>query len=209
MVHTTLETILAEHPPTREYNGIGYRPICITAGFPCQDVSHAGRGAGLAGERSGLWRETCGAIRLVRPLYALLENVAALLGRGMGDVQGDLAESGYDTEWDCIPASAVGAPHQRDRVWILAYPQCSGLSGHIFQKLGWLCCVKGKTYAKFGNRNVPCGISWEGDGEHLSLDDGISRQMASCAVKGYGNAIVPQIPEIIFREIVSLTIDTW
>jgi len=94
----------------------------IVGGFPCQDLSNAGRRAGLSGARSGLYRELVRAIRVVRPRYAVLENVAALLGRGMGLVLGDLAESGYDTEWDCIPASAVGAPHQRDRVWIVAHP---------------------------------------------------------------------------------------
>lgn len=93
----------------------------ICGGFPCQDISHAGRGAGISGKRSGLWRSMARAIRVVRPRYALVENVAALLGRGMGRVCGDLAESGYDAEWDCIPASAVGAPHRRDRVWIVAH----------------------------------------------------------------------------------------
>jgi DNA (cytosine-5)-methyltransferase 1 len=94
----------------------------IVGGFPCQDLSNAGRRAGLSGARSGLYRHLVRAIRVVRPLRAVLENVAALLGRGMGTVLGDLAESGYDAEWDCLPASAVGAPHQRDRVWIVAHP---------------------------------------------------------------------------------------
>ena len=94
----------------------------ICGGFPCQDISTAGNGAGLAGERSGLWRELLRAIRVVRPKFAVVENVAALLSRGMGTVLGDLAEIGYDAEWHCIPASAVGAPHRRDRVWIVADP---------------------------------------------------------------------------------------
>ncbi len=92
----------------------------VCGGFPCQDISLAGDGAGLAGERSGLWRELLRAIRVVRPRYAIVENVAALLSRGMGTVLGDMAEVGYDAEWHCIPASAVGAPHRRDRVWIVA-----------------------------------------------------------------------------------------
>ena len=94
----------------------------ITAGFPCQDISLAGAGAGLAGSRSGLYRHVIRALRLVRPKFAILENVAALLGRGLGTVLGDLAEVGYDAEWHCIPASAVGAPHRRDRIWIVAHP---------------------------------------------------------------------------------------
>lgn len=99
----------------------------ICAGFPCQDLSVAGRGAGLAGARSGLFRELVRAIRLVRPRYAILENVAALLSRGMGTVLGELAEGGYDAQWDCIPASSVGAPHRRDRVWIVAHASGSQL----------------------------------------------------------------------------------
>jgi DNA (cytosine-5)-methyltransferase 1 len=94
----------------------------ICGGFPCQDISNAGDRAGISGERSGLWRQLARAIRMVRPKYALVENVAALLGRGMGRVCGDLAARRYDAEWDCIPAAAVGAHHQRDRIWILAYP---------------------------------------------------------------------------------------
>jgi len=92
----------------------------ITGGFPCQDISLAGRGAGLSGKRSGLYRHLVDALRVVRPRYAILENVAALLGRGMGTVLGDLVEIGYDAEWHCIPASSVGARHQRDRIWIVA-----------------------------------------------------------------------------------------
>jgi DNA (cytosine-5)-methyltransferase 1 len=93
----------------------------VVGGFPCQDVSHAGKRAGLAGERSGLYRELVRALRLVRPQYAIVENVAALLGDGMGTVLGDMAESGFDLEWDCVPAEAIGAPHERDRVWIVAH----------------------------------------------------------------------------------------
>lgn len=93
----------------------------IVGGFPCQDVSLAGRRAGLAGERSGLYRELVRAIRVVRPRHAIVENVAALLSDGMGTVLGDLAESGVDAEWDCVPAFTVGAPHERDRVWIVTH----------------------------------------------------------------------------------------
>lgn len=92
----------------------------ICGGFPCQDISLAGTGAGLAGERSGLWWEFARIIREVGPRFVLVENVSALLTRGLGTVLGELASLGYDAEWDCVPASAVGAPHQRDRVWIIA-----------------------------------------------------------------------------------------
>jgi len=101
-------------------NGIAVDVIC--GGFPCQDLSTAGRGAGLAGERSGLWSEIARLVGELRPSYVIVENVSALLGRGLGTVLGDLAEVGYNAEWHCIPASAVGAPHRRDRIWIIAYP---------------------------------------------------------------------------------------
>jgi DNA (cytosine-5)-methyltransferase 1 len=101
----------------------------LCGGFPCQDISVAGRGEGIDGARSGLWGEYARLIRDLRPRYVIVENVAALLARGMERVLGDLAACGYDAEWDCIPASAVGAPHRRDRVWLVAYPQRSGRAG--------------------------------------------------------------------------------
>jgi DNA (cytosine-5)-methyltransferase 1 len=97
----------------------------ICGGFPCQPHSTAGRRLASADERD-LWGEFLRAIRGVQPRWVVAENVSGLLssesGRFFGRVLGDLAESGYDAEWDCIPASAVGAPHRRDRVWIIAYP---------------------------------------------------------------------------------------
>jgi DNA (cytosine-5)-methyltransferase 1 len=101
----------------------------LAGGFPCQDLSYAGKGVGLSGERSGLWREFKRAICVVRPRYVLVENVPGLLGRGMGVVLGDLASLGYDAEWQSLPAAAFGAPHLRWRVFIIAYPRgdrCSG-----------------------------------------------------------------------------------
>ena len=103
-------------PPTHD----GYSVDLVCGGFPCQDISLAGKGAGLAGARSGLWHEFARIIGDLRPRYVVVENVAALLNRGMGTVLGDLSSLGYDAEWHVIPASAVGAPHRRDRVWIVA-----------------------------------------------------------------------------------------
>lgn len=95
----------------------------ICGGFPCQDISFAGKGAGIAeGTRSGLWAFYADAVRVLRPGGVLVENVAAILSRGIDRVLGDLAACGYDAEWDCIPASAVGAPHRRDRAFVIAYP---------------------------------------------------------------------------------------
>ena len=104
-------------------DGISVDVIC--GGFPCQDISYAGGGAGMEGARSGLWSEIARLVGELRPQYVIVENVSALLSRGLGRVLGDLAEIGYDAEWHCIPASAVGAPHIRDRIWIIAYPQHS------------------------------------------------------------------------------------
>ncbi len=100
---------------------VGVPVHVITGGFPCQDISLAGKGAGLEGERSGLWFQFHRLIKEIQPRYAIIENVSALRSRGLDAVISGLAEIGYDAEWHCIPASAVGAPHQRDRVWITAY----------------------------------------------------------------------------------------
>ena len=102
-----------------EADGIAVDAIC--GGFPCQDISNAGNGAGLEGERSGLWFEFRRLIDEIRPAWVFIENVSALRSRGLEVVLGGLAALGYDAEWHCIPASAVGAPHQRDRVWIVAH----------------------------------------------------------------------------------------
>jgi DNA (cytosine-5)-methyltransferase 1 len=93
----------------------------IAGGFPCQDISYAGLGAGLGGERSGLFFEAVRLVRELQPRAVVLENVSALLTRGLDRVLGTLAEIGYDAEWHCIPAAYVGATHIRDRVFILAY----------------------------------------------------------------------------------------
>lgn len=99
----------------------GWRVDLIAGGFPCQDISYAGAGAGLSGKRSGLWFELARVVRTLEPRYVLVENVAALLTRGLDAVLGTLASLGYDAEWFCLPAAAVGAPHIRDRVFIVAY----------------------------------------------------------------------------------------
>jgi len=107
-------------------DGVGAVDV-VCGGFPCQDVSNAGTREGLAGERSGLWREFARLLGELRPRYAIVENVSALLGRGFDCVLGDLAALGFDAEWHCIPASYVGAPHRRDRVWVVAYANSEAL----------------------------------------------------------------------------------
>lgn len=120
--------VLTKHWPNvpkygdiRELTGAELEPVdCIAGGFPCQPVSLAGKRLAQSDER-WLWPEFARLIRILRPYTALLENVPGLLSAGMGRVLGDLAEIGYDAEWDCIPASAVGAPHLRYRIFIVAY----------------------------------------------------------------------------------------
>lgn len=98
----------------------GHRPLLVSGGFPCQDISLAGHGAGLDGARSGLWSEMRRVIAEFQPEYVLAENVAALRGRGLDRVIADLTDLGYNVKWDCLPAAAVGAPHMRDRMFIAA-----------------------------------------------------------------------------------------
>ena len=92
----------------------------ISAGWPCQDISTAGKGAGLDGKRSGLWVHVARILGEVLPPYAILENSPALTCRGLGRVLGDLASLGYDARWGVLGARHVGAPHKRDRIWIVA-----------------------------------------------------------------------------------------
>jgi DNA (cytosine-5)-methyltransferase 1 len=130
--------VLARHFPeaqrfedVREVGAGNLAPVdVICGGFPCQDLSAAGRGAGLDGARSGLWTEFARIVRELRPRYVVVENVPALLtGKGkrwdrapVGRVLGDLAEAGYDAEWACLSAREFGAPHLRKRIWLVAYP---------------------------------------------------------------------------------------
>lgn len=93
----------------------------IAGGFPCQDISSAGKGAGITGEKSRLWYDMLRIIRVVRPRFVLVENSPNLLSRGMREVLGGLTESGYNAEWQVVGANDVGAPHKRKRIWIVAY----------------------------------------------------------------------------------------
>lgn len=132
--------VLAKHFPDAPNHGditaIDFTTVehvdMLVGGFPCQDISNAGKREGITGERSGLWKEYARAIRELRPRYVVVENVAALKSRGLDVVLGDLAQLGYDAEWCVFGADDVGAPHRRDRLWILAYrpfqwaDECSG-----------------------------------------------------------------------------------
>jgi len=97
----------------------------VAGGFPCQDISAAGKGAGIDGQRSGMWRHMARIVGEVRPRYVLVENSPILTSRGLGVVLGDLAALGYDAEWCVLGASDAGAPHRRERIWIMAYAKMS------------------------------------------------------------------------------------
>ena len=171
-------------------DGISVDVIC--GGFPCQDISLAWKGAGLAGERSGLWYEFHRLIEEIKPRYAIIENVAALRSRGLDAVLGSLAAIGYDAEWHCIPASAVGAPHRRDRIWIVAYPNYEGQSISTVdaetQRLRII--IKNGEWSR-----------WAGKPADVRMDDGLPNGMDR--LKALGNAVVPQIPKIIGKAVMS------
>ena len=102
------------------FDGKPWRGIAdvVSGGFPCQDISSAGKGAGIDGERSGMWREMARIIHEVRPRFVFVENSPMLTSRGLGVVLGDLAKMGFDAKWGVLGANSVGAPHQRERIWI-------------------------------------------------------------------------------------------
>lgn len=112
----------------RTFDGRPWRGVVdvVSGGFPCQDISAAGKGAGIDGDRSGLWVEMARIVREVRPRYVFVENSPALTSRGLGRVLGDLAEMGFDAQWGVIGADAAGAPHYRERIWIVAHPHGNG-----------------------------------------------------------------------------------
>jgi DNA (cytosine-5)-methyltransferase 1 len=110
------------------FNGKPWRGLVdvVSGGFPCQDISSAGRGAGITGERSGMWKHMARIIGEVRPRYVLVENSPVLTSRGLGVVLGDLAALGYDAEWGVLGAVHAGGDHERERIWILAADSACG-----------------------------------------------------------------------------------
>jgi DNA (cytosine-5)-methyltransferase 1 len=199
----------ARHEDVRHVGAANLASVdVICGGFPCQDLSVAGKGAGLDGARSGLWSEYVRIVRELRPRYVVVENVSALLGRGLGTVLGDLAACGYDAEWDCIPASAVGAPQQRDRLWIVAYvPDAAGFDGAARSGLG-----AGGSWRPSppvgGLLSRPLASEWDasrpwaaGEPDVLRTAHGVPEALDR--LKALGNALVPQVAEWIGERIMS------
>ncbi len=118
----------------------------ISGGFPCQDISAAGKGAGITGARSGLWSEMARIIGEVRPRFVFVENSPLLVSRGLAVVLGDLAALGYDARWGVLGAEHAGAPHKRHRLWIVAYPGSRWRQDHELCTGGKVLGV-GSTYA--------------------------------------------------------------
>ncbi len=211
-------------------DGIEVDAIC--GGFPCQDISLAGKGAGLSGQRSGLWSEYARLIHELRPKVVIVENVAALRNRGLDRVLGEMAALGYDAEWHCIPASSVGAPHRRDRIWIVAYPVSDQLWHEPRRGCGPNGTGAGEPADDGREELVADANSGDGLGRGGAVQVGrfpLAREIADYGdaartqwrtepdvgrvahgvparvhrLRALGNAVVPQIPEIIGKAIMA------
>jgi DNA (cytosine-5)-methyltransferase 1 len=166
----------------------------ICGGFPCQDISTAGKGAGLSGERSGLFFELMRVVREMEPRFILLENVSALLVRGMDSVLGELAQVGFDAIWHCVTAASVGAPHRRDRIFIIGY-RPSSLADTVSER-----GRGGETRGQDAeNAWQPSTSPWDGwwdiEPDVGRVAHGIPRRVDR--LRGLGNAVVPQVAEFV------------
>lgn len=177
-------------------DGIIANVIC--GGFPCQDISYAGTGAGIGGERSGLFFELVRLIRELEPRIIILENVAALLERGITNVLGSLSDLGYNAEWDTISACSVGHSHVRRRVFIVAYANGiygrAGLRDSLARAFREIQACDSFTSARVSQRARMANPS-ELYGGANGVPDRLHRNRA------IGNAVVPQIQELIGRAI--------
>lgn len=154
----------------------------VSGGFPCQDISIAGKGAGLSGERSGLWSEFARIVGEVRPDHVFVENSPVLTSRGLGRVLGDLAALGFDARWGVLGAAAIGARHKRERIWIVAHRMRQGLSGNRSQSPG---------SDRQHGRRVPAPSDW------WATEPDVGRVAYGVAgrvdrIKAIGNGQVPQ-----------------
>jgi DNA (cytosine-5)-methyltransferase 1 len=167
----------------------------VCGGFPCQDISAAGKGAGITGERSGLWGEMARIIGEIRPKYAFVENSPMLTLRGLDRVLGDLSEMGYDARWGVVGACHVGAPHRRERIWILAYPISTRHKNR-------LCIGKEKGHTTHGNRNK--NSAWTSDSIKPCSSSLVDRNVDGVAhrvdrLKAIGNGQVPLVAATAWR----------
>lgn len=198
--------VLEKHwPAVRRYEDVQTvgvadldRVDVVCGGFPCQDISSSGAKSGLAGMRSGLWREFARVVGELRPAYAVVENVTDLLSRGLGDVLGDLAALGYDAEWHSIPAAFVGLPQARERVWIIAYLDGGGCEGRAQRHCEGPLLVLGTDDDRLavGQHRARDARSWVRRA-NAGLPHRVDR------TRGLGNSLSPQIAELIACAIAS------
>lgn len=210
-IHPFCQLVLRNHwPNVRKFTDIRRfsrrclhaRVDLVAGGFPCQDISNAGTKLGITGARSGLWKEMLRVVRsLRRPTFVFVENVAALRARGLEVVLGDLAESGFHAEWDCLPAASFGAPHLRDRLFIVAYTKRLRWDGA--QVFDWSDPPQPRTWSSEKVRGVAEveGRSYRRHPRLLRMGNGISAAMDR--LRGCGNAVVPQVAEYVGRRITS------
>ncbi len=165
----------------------------IAGGFPCQDLSTAGTGRGLRGERSGLWSEYARLVGELRPVFVIVENSPELLNGWLGDILGPLAAFGYNAEWECIPAAAVGAPHRRDRLWLIAYP-----TGFRLPRQGGLLNAIHPAPDSYREASgLVDAVQRNALPFVCDRHDGVSKRLAELGLHGLGNAVVPEIPHQI------------
>jgi DNA (cytosine-5)-methyltransferase 1 len=168
----------------------------VAGGYPCQPFSRAGRRRGVADERWG-WPWFCAVVRAVRPQYVLVENVPTLIddADAFGWMLGDLAEDGFDADWTVISACAVGAPHVRERMFLVAHPA----GGH---GPSWLGSGHGGSLEALDGPKSPWGhpeMGMAAAGGSDRVADGIPDPLESARIKGLGNAVVPQVGELVGR----------
>jgi DNA (cytosine-5)-methyltransferase 1 len=196
--------VLEKHwPNVRRYGDITRvdagdleRVDVLAGGFPCQDVSNMGLQKGLAGDRSGLWFEMLRIVRALRPQYVLVENVSGLLVRGLWRVLADLAEIGFDAEWDSICAGHFGAPHERERIFILAYPD----KGDGPTRVG---TEQIRTRPVFSGCDIPSLPLWLQTADSFAgMDDGLPARFYKPRGGAVGNSVAPFVAEWIGRRII-------
>ena len=165
----------------------------ICGGFPCQDISTAGTGFGLDGDRSGLWSEYVRIISGIRPKYVIVENVSALLIRGIDRVLRDLATLGYDAEWQTVFASDFEMPHRRERIFIVAYP-----NEKFWGERQGMGDKSQRPESLFKASSGECvSIRVQTADRFIGVDDGISRESYSYRASSLGNAVIPAIAQWI------------
>jgi DNA (cytosine-5)-methyltransferase 1 len=177
------------------FDGKPWRGIVdvVSGGFPCQDISAAGRGAGIDGERSGMWKEMARIIGEVRPRYAFVENSQMLTTRGLGVVLADLASMGFDAEWGVLSAADVGAPHLRERIWIVANSKSARLQArkHTTQSPRQTLGIESWGGIRGRNRLK------EDAGRFCGINNGVAARVDR--LKAIGNGQVPLCAATAFR----------